>query len=423
MTLTNIIPSLRASLRPPLDPARWPRTVRWSAAGRLSIGGCDVAELAAGHDGPLSVLDEADVRAQCGDYAEAFGPGAVAYAGQAGLNPGLARLIADAGVGCRVRTGGEVRMALAAGFAGRRLTLTGAGKSMEDCEIAYAGGATVVVGSPAEVASAAAHAPSRQPVLVRVVASGARSRYGFRAGSGPALAAVRAVLRAPNLAFAGLDCPVGHDISRFGRYEAVVREVMGFAAVLTARLRTRVPRLELAGGYADGFAVRMFALRMRALLRLHADRYGIAAPMVSVSPGHAVVSRAGVTLLRVATVTPSVDGRLVVAVHGALPECLPRTACAGRHGAVLASRVSTAEDRPATIVGQGREAEQPAVSAPMPCDVVPGDVVAVPATGAYHHGGLGGRPPLVGVQDGRQRILDPGRTWESLLLGEASMSA
>ncbi|WP_433294257.1 diaminopimelate decarboxylase family protein [Actinoplanes sp. CA-030573] len=433
MTLTDIIPSLRTSLRPALDPAVWPCTARWNADGELSIGGCGVTELTAAGDSPVYVLDRRDVESRCAGYVEAFGADGVAYAGQAGLSFGLARIIAGSGVGCVVRSGGDVRLATAAGFPGDRVTLSGGGKSFEDCEAAYGCGAVVVVGNAAELAAVAANAPAGQRVLVRVLPAGSARGYGFRLGSGPALAAVRTVLAAPNLVFEGLDCPAGHEISRFGRYEAVVREVLASAAVIAARHRVPVPRIELGGGHAvayapgdNGFAVRAFAARIRALVRLHAERYRIAVPRLSVAPGRALVAQAGVTLYRVAEVSPSVDGRLVVSVHGGLTDCRPRALCESRHTALLANRQTAAATGPATVVGRHREADETVVHRmQVPRDVAAGDVIAVASTGAYHQSQvcdrrLGGWPPMLAVANGRRQVLVAGRSAQSLLTSEVS---
>jgi diaminopimelate decarboxylase len=395
----------------------------------LSIGGCGVTTLTADNSGPVYVFDRGDVEARCAEYAGAFGDSGVAYAAQAGLSFGLARIVAGSGLGCVVRSSGELRLATAAGFASDQVVLTGDGKSFEDCEAAYGCEAQVVVGSAAELAAVVANAPAGQRVLVRVLPAGSGRGYGFRVGSGPALAAVRTVLAARNLVFEGLDCPAGHEISRFGRYEAVVRELMAFAAVIAARYRAPVLRIELGGGQAVayaagdcGFAVRAFAARIRAVVRLHAERYRIAVPRVSVSPGQALVAQAGVTLYRVAEVSPSIDGRLVVAVHGGLTDCRPRSLCATRHTALLANRLSSAATAPATVVGRHREADELVVNTvQVPSDVTAGDVIAVASTGAYHQNRpSAGRPAVLAVADGRKQVLVAGRSAESLMMAGAA---
>ncbi|GAB7045853.1 hypothetical protein JCM9534A_09790 [Catenuloplanes indicus JCM 9534] len=131
--------------------------------------------------------------------------------------------------------------------------------SLTPLEAAFACGAAVVAGSAAEVAAIAGRAPAGQRVHLRVLPSTAdprRRRYGVRLGSSSALAAARAVVDAPTLVLAGLDCAIGHQLSRFRVFEACLREAMAFAAVLRSRLHVPVPAVNLGGGHAVACAGR-----------------------------------------------------------------------------------------------------------------------------------------------------------------------
>jgi diaminopimelate decarboxylase len=422
MTLADLLPSLRSSLRPRLDTGIWPATAHWGTHGDLLVGGVRMTTLAAAYGTPAHVLDETDVRARCAEYADAFGADAVAYSAKAGLTVGAGRWIAEQGLGCYVRSAAELRTALLAGFRPARVVLYGTAKSVMDLEAAYACGAAVVVGSVAEVESLAARAPIGQRVHVRVLASGAgrgRRQYGLRLGSGAALAAIDAVRSSPNLVLAGLDCSLGHQLSRFQTFEGCLREAMAFCAVVRSRCGVTVPALNLGGGHAvayadgdDGFALTAFAARIRAMLRLSAERYRIAEPRLTVSPGRAIVARAGLTLHRVSSVTVTGAGERQVAVDGGLPDCAAAAECAGRHTVELVGRVPAGRAYPATVVGGPEEAIA------LPADVVAGDLLAVAGTGAYHHRAdpFLGRPPVLAVGGGLARTLVHRETLEDLLL-------
>ena len=424
MTLSELLPSLRTSLRPPLDPAVWPHTARWAAEGDLLVGGVRMTRLAATYGSPVHVLDEADVRSRCAEYVAAFGAGAVAYSAKAGLTADAGRWIAGEGLGCYTTSAAELKTALLAGFRPAHLTLCGRSKSVADLEAAFGCGAAIVVGSIGEAETVAARAPIGQRVLVRVLPSAGRSRYGLPLGTSTALAAIAAVLASPNLTLAGLDCSIGHQLSRFQAFESCLRETMAFCAVIRARLGVSVPALNLGGGhavaYADGdhdFAVAAFAGRVRGLLRLSAERYGIAEPRLTVSPGRAIVARAGVTLHRVGALV-AVDGLRTVVLDGSVPDCVTTEGCAGRHTAYLIGRVSSAPSQPVVMVGGADEAQRAPVSAVrLPADVVAGDLVAVAGTGAYHHRRepFVGRPAVIGVADGLARTLVRRETLHDLL--------
>lgn len=413
MTLAELIPSLRAARHPHLDAGVWPATARWGDHGDLLIGGVRTSTIAAACGTAVQLMDEADVRARCAAYIDGFGAGNVFYSARAGLTEGTGRWIAGAGLGCYTGSAAELRTALLAGFPAARTVLYGSAKSVADREAAYACGAALVLGTLAEVRTVAATAPAGQRVLLRVVPSTAgrrHVRYGFRLGSSTALAAITLILAHPNLELTGLDCSIGHQLSRFGTFESCLREAMAFRAVVHARSRIALGTLNLGGGHAvaytsadDGFALAAFASRARAMMSLAADRHGIPQPRLTVSPGRALTARAGVTLHRVTAVETAGDTPTVF-VDGAVG-CGTAEDCAGRHTVALAGRVSVAGPRTVTLTEEpygigGR----PVVTVQLPADVAPGDLVVVAGTGAYHDRGHGsGRPPVAGVADGTIR--------------------
>ena len=359
MTLSELLPSLRTSLRPPLDPAVWPVTARWAPQADLLVGGVRMTTLAARYGSPVHVLDEADVRSRCARYVTAFGTGAVAYSAKAGLTPDTGRWIAAEGLGGYATSAAELKTALLAGFPPAGLVLCGRSKSVADLEAAFACGAAVVVGSIGEAETVAARAPIGQRVLLRVVPSAGRDRcrYGLPLGTTVALAAIGVVRASRNLVLAGLDCSIGHQLSRFQAFESCLRETMAFCAVIRARLGVTVPAVNLGGGHAvayaegdDEFAVAAFAGRIRGTMRLSAERYRLAEPRLTVSPGRAIVARAGLTLHRVVALA-AVDGRRTVVLDGSVPDCVAAEQCAGRHTAYLIGRVSKAPQQPVMMVG------------------------------------------------------------------------
>ncbi|GAA2624819.1 diaminopimelate decarboxylase family protein [Paractinoplanes durhamensis] len=426
MTLTELLPSLRTSLRPALDPTVWPVTARWAPQDDLLVGGVRMTTLVGRYGSPVHVLDEADVRSRCAEYVAAFGADAVSYSAKAGLTPDTGRWIASEGLGGYVTSAAELKSALLAGIPPARLVLCGRSKSVVDLEAAFACGAAIVVGSIGEVASVAARAPIGQRVLLRVLPSAGRGRcrYGVPLGTTIALAAVGAVLASPSLVPAGLDCSIGHQLSRFQAFESCLRETMAFAAVIRARLGVTVPALNLGGGhavpYADGddeFAVSAFAARIRGMLRLSAERFGIPEPRLTVSPGRAIVARAGLTLHRIGALA-DVDGRRTVVLDGSVPDCLTAEKCAGRHTAYLIGRETPAPLQPVTMVGGADDEQQsPVAAVQLPADVVVGDLVAVAGTGAYHHRRetFVGRPAVLGVAAGTVRTLVRRETLQDLL--------
>jgi diaminopimelate decarboxylase len=140
-------------------------------------------------------------------------------------------------------------------------------------------------------------------------------------------------------------------------------------------------------------------------------------PRIMVETGRAVSARAGVTLYRVLSVTSPPGGRTFVAVDGSLSENPEAT----KHSVTLANRHSMASTRPVTVVGRhGESADEIARDAMLPTDLHPGDLLALPCTGARHHSmapnyNLDGRPPVVAVADGRPREIVRRETLADLL--------
>ena len=117
-----------------------PQTARIGDGGRLSIGGCDVLELAERHGAPLFVYDEEHLRARCREARESFGPGGATYASKAFLCKAMAALVHEEGLGIDVATGGELHVALAAGTPASEITLHGNNKSVDELRMALTAG-------------------------------------------------------------------------------------------------------------------------------------------------------------------------------------------------------------------------------------------------------------------------------------------
>ncbi|WP_344617404.1 diaminopimelate decarboxylase [Dactylosporangium salmoneum] len=434
MTLTEILPSLRASLPLHLDAGVWPANARWGADGDLQVGGVSLAALAAEHGTPTYVVDEAGVRDRCRAYTAAFGPQAVAYTAKALLSRDIARWIAEQGLGLYAGSAGEIRIAELAGFDMARVTLYGSAKTPEDLDAAYAAGVgTIVVESLGEITRLAATAPDGQRVLLRVLAGpepagGHDRRFGVRVAGGEAAAAVARIAAQPRLRLAGLDCSLGHQLNRFSLYEREIGRLCEFAAAMSRAHNVELGQLNLGGGHAVAYrpaeldlALDAFAARMRTVLHLEADRHGLPTPALSVSPGRAVVARAGVTVYRVLAVTRTQSGERLVAVDGGMSDCPATALCGSRHSAVLIGRTGRAAGGPAVVVGRHNDADDVVVpDADLPADVHPGDLLAVAGTGAYHHARatnfhLVARPALLSAADGRARVLVRRESLDDLL--------
>jgi diaminopimelate decarboxylase len=408
----------------------WPLT----AQPALSVGSVGLAEIAERFGTPAYVLDEEHVRARCREYAKAMAAHEVAYAGKAFWCRAMARWIAEEGLSLDACSEGELVIAAAAGFPAERILLHGNGKTPRELRAALEYGVgRIVVDSPGEVAQIAALARRRQRVLVRVtpgidahvhraVTTGTEDqKFGLSIASGAAAGAARRILRQPSLELAGVHCHIGSQIADLDAFEAAARRLVAFSASLGG-----LPELNLGGGHAvpyrpgqRGLDITAFAERITGAVEQECAAHGIPVPRLTVEPGRAIVASAGVTLYRVLTVKHG--PRTFVVVDGGMSDN-PRPALYGsRYHIERVGRAAAGDRRLMTVVGRHCEAGDVLVpDAWLPGDIRPGDLLAVPGTGAYHHAMASNynhltRPPVIAVRDGRAWPLIRRETDEDLL--------
>jgi diaminopimelate decarboxylase len=129
-----------------LDPNVWPRNLVRHDGGEVSIAGVTVSDLAADYGTPLFVIDEDDFRGRCREIAAAFGGGQnVHYASKAFLCTEIARWVDQEGLSLDVASGGELAVALHAGFPAQRIALHGNNKSVDELTAAVTAGVGHIV--------------------------------------------------------------------------------------------------------------------------------------------------------------------------------------------------------------------------------------------------------------------------------------
>jgi diaminopimelate decarboxylase len=418
---------------PALPPHLLPSTAEVDERGRLSVGGCDVLELAERFGTPLFVYDEAHLRARCREAVAAFGEGAVSYAAKAFLCTAMARLAAEEGLGLDVASDGELHVALTAGVPPERLVLHGNNKSEAELRRALeAGVGRVVVDSDDELdrIEALVAAGARPPqALIRVtpgvdahtheyVTTGRDdSKFGFGLASGAAAAAVERARRSPAVDLVGVHAHIASNVFLLSSFAKAVERLGPFVADLD------LPELSLGGGlgvaYVAGEESPSMSEWATVLTKACADA-GVHARL-SVEPGRALVAAAALTLYRVGTVKDLPGIRTYVSVDGGMSDN-PRPVLYGSGYEAFLPRATDAE-RPRTVTVVGKHCESGDVvvrDATVPADLRVGDVLATPVTGAYGHSMASNynkvpRAPVVFVADGVAREVVRRETLDDLL--------
>jgi diaminopimelate decarboxylase len=431
-------------VRSDLDPAVWPVTAVRAGDGALQLGGVDVRDLAAEFGTPAYVLDEDDFRGRCRSWREAFSGADVYYAGKAFLCTAVARWVAQEGLGLDVCTGGELAVAERVAFPPERLIFHGNNKSVGELERAlHYGVGRVVVDSFDEIVRLAALAERdgvRQRVLIRAtpgveahthefVQTGQEDqKFGFSLASGAAAEAVRRIVALPSLELVGLHCHIGSHIFDTRGFSLAAHRMIGLLADVRDEHGVELPELDLGGGTGiaytsadDPMPVEEFAAGLRAILARECTVAGLALPRLAVEPGRALSGPTTVTLYEVGTVKVLPGLRTYVSVDGGMSDNIRTALYDARYTAVLASRASAAEPANVTLCGKHCESGDIVVhDVPLPADLSPSDLVAVPASGAYHRSMANNynhvpRPPVVAVSAGVARLLVRRETEDDLL--------
>lgn len=442
----NITPPSAAGAPPAslgeLDAAVWPRGAS-RVDGELHLAGRSVTELARQHGTPLFVLDEADFRGRAADFREGFAGADVHYASKAFLCGQVARWVAEDGLHLDVCSGNELSVALAAGFPAERIALHGNNKSLVELALAVdAGVGHVVLDSFDEVdrlvplaAARVAGGGAPVAVLVRttvgieahthefIATAHEDQKFGFSLATGDALTAAVRVIREPALELAGLHSHIGSQIFDTQGFEAAAHRVVGLMAQVEQATGVVLGQLNLGGGFGiayladdDPIAPADVAARMRAVVAAECAALGLPVPQLAVEPGRAIAGPGTVTLYEIGTIKPVRLGasgapgtpgvRNYVSVDGGMSDNIRTALYDAAYTCVLANRVSDAPPALCRVVGKHCESGDVLVrDLWLPSDVVPGDLLAVAATGAYCWSMASNynyllKPPVVAVRDG-----------------------
>jgi diaminopimelate decarboxylase len=434
-----------------LSPAVWPR-----GAGReqgvMTIGGIDVRDLATEFGTPLYVHDEDDFRARCRDYKAAFHDGEVHYAGKAFLCRAVANWVREEGLGLDVCSGGELAVALAAGFPPEKITLHGSNKSTAELTRALdAGVGHIVVDSYEEIARLGFLADKfgkRPKVMVRVT-TGVEAhthefiatahddqKFGFARSSGAALEAVRRIVELEQLELVGLHSHIGSQIFDTDGFEVAAHRVAELLVAIRDEHGLELPELDLGGGFGIAYLPgddppdpKVLAENIRRIVARECESYRLPVPRVTVEPGRGIAGPGGITLYEVGTIKDVEGLRTYVSVDGGMSDNLRTALYGAEYTSVLASRSSDAEPMLSRMVGKHCESGDIVVrDLWLPNDLAVGDLVAVAATGAYCRSMASNynfvpRPPVVAVRDGAARVIVRGETEEDLLRLDVEVTA
>jgi diaminopimelate decarboxylase len=396
------------------------------ADGMLRVGGCRADALADEFGTPVMVVDEQALRARAREYATELAArwprSRVVFASKAFPCTAVQRVMVEEGLGLDVAGGGEIVTALAAGADPALLVLHGNAKSDEEIAMVAEHGIGLVAVDNADDVDRLEATGREHDVIVRVIPNVEADTHahvltgheGSKFGLAPAAAAelIQRIEAGPRLRMRGLHVHVGSqilDVEPFAQSVAPVAalgefDVYDLGGGLGARY-TYDDRPPSVGEYLD-------ALVGAAREHLPPDAELI------IEPGRSMVASAAATIYRVVTVK---RGAITfVAVDGGMGDNLEVALFDQRFEAGVADRLEGGDGELVTLVGRHCESGDVLVDGVRLDAPRVGDLVAVPATGAYCHtmaNNYNGnrRIPVVFAQEGEARLVVRRETWDDLL--------
>ncbi|GAA2243990.1 diaminopimelate decarboxylase [Rarobacter faecitabidus] len=437
----------------------WPRGTRLSEAGSLVLGEHDVRDLAENFGTPLFVLNEDDFRARARLFRDSFGAAFadigssvdVYYAGKSFLCTAIAKIVVAEGLRLDTCTGGELAVAARAGVPGAKLGLHGNNKSLAEIERAIEMRVgRIVIDSLDEIdliADVARRAGRRVPVMVRVttgVHAGGHEyistahedqKFGLSLADGGAVKAIQKVLGLESeLELLGIHTHIGSQIQDAAAFVVSARKLLSLRAQIRDKFDYLLPEIDLGGGFGIAYTIRDEPIDVPALAHELAGsidalctEMSMPVPRVSIEPGRSIVGPSTVTLYRVGVVKPVTvdDGdtkvRTYVSVDGGMSDNIRPALYGAEYSAKLANRASSKVKIRSRIVGKHCESGDIVIpDIDLPADISRGDLIAVPATGAYGRSmasnyNLVTRPAVVAIRGGEARVIVRRETEEDLL--------
>ncbi len=427
----------------------FPETARVDANGHLVLGGCDTVELASRFGTPLYIYDEETLRGRCrtfmGEFQTRYPNTTVAYAGKAYINPGLAKIFSQEGLGLDVVSGGELAVAQVVDFPRKKVYFHGNNKTREELEQALAWGiGRIVIDSFYELSlldEVAARAGKIQKVLLRVSPSidphthaktttgVLDSKFGFPIDTGDAAEAVRRAVGAFHLKLQGLHFHLGSPIFELEPYRSAIEVVLSFASGLREE-GLDLKEFSPGGGFAIAYTrdqqppdVGDYAEAIVGTLTEECKRLGMELPHLVVEPGRAIVGPAGVALYRVGAVKDIPGVRRYVSVDGGMGDNIRPALYDAAYEAVVANRMNEETTETATIAGKYCESGDILVKDVLlpPIGMGGEDLIAIPASGAYcpsmaSNYNLNPKPPIILVKDGKTRVIRRRETYQDQML-------
>lgn len=422
-------------------------TMEINNKGNLSIGGCDVTDLAGKYGTPLVVIDESYLEDICKEYYENFvekEDSLVLYASKAFLSPSILGIINRNGLGLDTVSGGELYMAYKSGFPMDKVFFHGNNKTDEEIEMAISYGVKrIVLDNDYEIGHVNKLAEAKGvkvDVLLRItpgvdahthdfIKTGhIDSKFGFTLQNGDALKGVKKTVESPALNFKGIHCHIGSQIFGTESFKHTVEVMTKFILDIKNELGAEVEDLDIGGGrgiyYTNGddpVSIKGYSEAIFTTLKSVVAKYGLKLPKLYIEPGRSIIGPCGTNLYTVGSIKEIPGIRTYVAVDGGMSDNIRPALYGAEYEVGVGNRVNerTGSNK-VTVSGKlcesgdilARDVELPELEA--------GDILVMISTGAYGYSmasnyNMIGKPAVILVKDGKSDLIIKRQSYEDLM--------
>ena len=421
-------------------PKVFPDTAEITSTGHLHLGGCDVTELAERFGTPLLVFDRATLEARARSFSSAVRPERVFFAGKSFSCVAVFELLAQLDLGLDVCTGGELATALAAGFPTERIIFHGNNKSLAELEMAREAGVARIVVDSFEEMERIQKARFEGKLLVRItpgveahthefVQTGQEdSKFGFTLANGVAMRAVERAMQVEGCELVGVHAHIGSQIFEMAAFDLAVERLTSFLESARDELGFDASELNLGGGLGIAHTEdettpdpAASITRLKEAVERECNARSLTRPDIAIEPGRSMIGSSAVTVYRVGTVKEIPGVRTYVAVDGGMSDNIRPALYGARYEAFLANRMEAERGPLVTVCGKHCESGDILIKdVHLPADIGPGDLLVIPATGAYTYSMASNynrmpRPPVVMVENGTATEIVRRETHDDLL--------
>lgn len=425
-------------------------TARINELNHLEIGGCDTVDLAREFGTPLYLMDEEYIRKNCRLYKHTLSKlhenSEVIYAGKAFLTMGMCKIIEEEDLSLDVVSGGELYTAISAEFPAKRIYFHGNNKSYEELRMAVKYGVgRIIVDNFYELEmlkDLAKKQCSKIKILLRItpgieahthdyIKTGQLdSKFGFGLENGHAVMAVEHALSSKGIKLMGFHCHIGSQIFEREPFNMAAEVMLKFARDIHESFGIETSEIDFGGGFGIKYtdddsplSVENYLETLVDAVKSWSEKLNIRVPKILIEPGRAIVGAAGTTLYTVGSIKNIPGVRKYISVDGGMSDNIRPALYGAKYSAMIANKAGNPPEEKVSVAGKCCESGDMLIWDIELPRIVPGDILAIFCTGAYHYTmssnyNMLPRPAVVFVKDGSARLMVQRETYEDLLRNE-----